>query len=131
MNTNDRGIVRRILALAGTGALLAGLGSLTASAQFQADYGGTGNEFGRAVHENSLGGYMVAGEAPSLFPLGQTDAYVIVTNSGSEFPMFERTYNINNGDDFATDIQETVIGASIGYIVTGYSRAVGHNGGDA
>gem|GEM_PF-4864529 len=123
MKITLRGLGGRARAVAGTGAMLCVLGSIGAQAQFQADYGGAGDEFGRAVHQNSNGAFIVTGEAPSPFALGRSDVYVIITNPLSEFPMVEKTYNLSNGNDFGTDIQETTVNGIIGYIVTGYTQA--------
>ncbi len=122
MTITLRGLGGRARAMAGTGAMLCVLGSIGAQAQFQADYGGAGDEFGGAVHQNSNGAYIVTGEAPSPFALGRTDVYVIITNPLSEFPMVEQTYNLSNGNDFGTDIQETTVNGLPGYIVTGYTQ---------
>lgn len=111
--------------LAGTTALLAGMGTSDAFAQkFEHAYGGPQeSEAGRGgvqpVSDNIGGGYIAVGESftPNLGTA--SDVYVVRTNNDGT-RAWAQTYDVG-GNDSATDIQEVLLDPSgtSGFIVTG------------
>lgn len=120
-------IASNMALVAGTTALLAGVGSSDALAQkFEHAYGGPlEREAGRGgvqpVSDDLRGGYISAGESFTPGFGTSSDVYVVRTNNdGSR--AWAQTYDLG-GNDSATDIQEVLLDPSgrRGFIVTGVS----------
>lgn len=95
----------------------------TSEKGFEKIYGGTGiYEQGYSVEQTSDGGFIVAGETNS-FGAGNTDMYLIKTNSDGD-TLWSKTYGGINGDYATSVLQNT----DSGYIVLGttYFSSTGH-----
>lgn len=92
-----------------------------AHAQFNANYGGPGNEHGRAVHQlvngPFAGNFVSVGEAPQFNNPAQTDIYVVMTNAAGAPLGPQFTIDITNGNDFGKDFVETANGT---IVITGF-----------
>ena len=85
-------------------------------------YGGTNDDFGISVQQNSDGGYIVLGQTKSYGSGGQ-DIWIIRLNEGGDI-IWQKAYG-GSSDDIAYSIQQTGDG---GYIVAGQTSSVGSNG---
>jgi type IX secretion system substrate protein len=95
---------------------------LNAQITFQKAYGGTGNDFGRAVQQTVDGGYILAGWTDS-FGSGNYDMYLIKTNANGD-TLWTRTFGTIENDG-ANSVQQTSDG---GYIVCGQSNIYSQGG---
>ncbi len=83
-------------------------------------YGGTHQDYARAVKQTADGGYIVAGYSYS-FGGGDADVWLVKTNSSGD-TLWTRTYGSPNGDEHAFDI---LIAPDSGYILVGTTESFG------
>jgi len=86
---------------------------------WEKDYGGTGYDYGRSVHQTTDTGYVVAGYTSS-FGNG-CQVYLIKTDACGD-TLWTRTYG-GAGDDRGYSVQQT---SDRGYIVAGYTSSFGN-----
>ncbi|TAN46128.1 MAG: hypothetical protein EPN22_00065 [Nitrospirae bacterium] len=119
--TSDGGyIVAGVTYSFGAGSADAWILKLTSngSVEWEATFGGAGNDFANSVQQASDGGYIVAGDTDSFY--GNRSVWVFKLNSvgGAEWEgIYEGT-----SFDFANSVQQTTDG---GYIVAGYTWSSG------
>ncbi len=83
-------------------------------------YGGTNQDYGRAVQQTADGGYIIAGYSYS-FGGGDADVWLLRTNSSGD-TLWTRTYGSPNGDEHAFDI---LIAPDSGYVMVGTTESFG------
>ena len=86
-------------------------------------FGGSGDDYFSSVQQTADGGYIIAGSSDSYGKSGNTDVYLIKTDSeGNE--QWSQTFG-GSGDDAAHSVQQTADG---GYIIAGESDSYGNSG---
>lgn len=84
-------------------------------------FGGMGSEIGYSVHQNTDGGFIVAGSTSSS-GAGGFDVYLLRTDAqGNALPGWPKTFG-GSGIDIGHSVQQTRDG---GFIVTGYTTSAG------
>ena len=91
---------------------------------FQRTYGGTGDEFGRAIINLSSGGYAVAGTSNS-FSENSTDVYLLKLDEDGDY-IWGRHFG-GAGIDRATDLIEMAAGS---LYICGFTNSFGNGGYD-
>ncbi len=83
-------------------------------------YGGTHQDYARAVQQTPDGGYIIAGYSYS-FGGGDADIWLLRTDSSGD-TLWTRTYGSPNGDEHAFDI---LLAPDSGYIIVGTTESFG------
>lgn len=85
-------------------------------AVFQRSFGGSGNEYGRAVIECSTGGYLIVGSTNSYYN-PSTDVYLLRVNENGDY-LWGRNIGNANKIDWGVDLAEDADG---NFIIAGYT----------
>ncbi|MBM4448804.1 MAG: PKD domain-containing protein [Chloroflexi bacterium] len=92
--------------------------------EWQQTFGGSNNDYARAVQQTSDGGYIVAGETGS-YGAGKSDFYLVKTDASGNLE-WQRTYG-GSADDYGYSAQQTSDG---GYVMAGITISYADVNGD-
>ncbi len=127
MRTLRNRLAGKCRSIAGAVPLLCALACTTATAQFQANYGGILIEAGRTgVQQTPAGVWLATGESNSPNSTDM-DVYFVAANNCPPTVLVEKTYDLG-GDDYGKDIHQLADG---NYVITGYTHDRVQNQDDA